>query len=151
MFYCLTFANQPITFTKTNVVKLSALFLSCLRCPSSWIQYLSPLFELDPLFRRTFLLVVPVKEFGKIAFSGAFTPAEIYTTLAKGLLEKGHILQNCPEVTVLVILTLNLARLLFCGKRYVKFESITLHWHPGLKAKLSTIFIMFAQTKYKVV
>lgn len=115
-----------------------------LRCPSSWIQYLSPLFELDPLFRRTFLLVVPVKEFGRIPSSGPFTPAEIYTTLAKGLLEKGRILQNCPEVTLLGILTLNLARLVYSVKRFdydVKFEFITLHWRPVYQIIMARDFV----------
>lgn len=57
----------------------------CFRCPSSLIPNLSPLFELDPLFRRTFLLVVPINEFGKISASGVFEPVEVYTTLAKSL------------------------------------------------------------------
>ena len=45
-------------------------------------KMLSPLFELDPLFRRTFLLCVPPVAFGKIATSGLFPPVELYVTLA---------------------------------------------------------------------
>lgn len=52
---------------------------------------MSPLFELDPLFRRTFLLVVPCKAFGKIASSRLFLPVEIYTTLARSLSEKNYV------------------------------------------------------------
>lgn len=64
------------------------VFFFCFRCPSSLIPRLSPLFELDPLFRRTFLLVVPINKFGKISSSGVFKPVEVYTTLAKSLSEK---------------------------------------------------------------
>lgn len=52
---------------------------------------LSPLFELDPLFRRTFLLVIPCQGFGKIPSSGKFPPVEIYTTLARILSEKEYV------------------------------------------------------------
>lgn len=52
---------------------------------------LAPLFELDPLSRRTFLLVVPLRQYAKIASSGQFAPVEIYTTLARYLSEKSYI------------------------------------------------------------
>jgi len=55
---------------------------------------LSPLFELDPLFRRTFLLVVPCHGFGKVASSGRFAPVEIYTTLARILSEKDYVMPD---------------------------------------------------------
>jgi len=61
---------------------------------SSWIESFFPLFELDPLFRRTFLLVVPFHVFGKIASSGAFASVEIYTTLAKILFEKNYLMEK---------------------------------------------------------
>ena len=66
------------------------------------MKMLSPLFELDPLFRRTFLLVVPCRAFGKLAASERFAPVEIYTTLAKMLTEKSYI----SEEEVHVFLTL---------------------------------------------
>ena len=68
---------------------------------------LSPLFELDPLFRRTFLLVVPCRAFGKIASSGRFAPVEIYTTLARILSEKTYIVleEVCPYVFSIVCLS----------------------------------------------
>jgi len=47
------------------------------------IKMLAPLFALDPLFRRTFLLVVPCQAFGRIAASGIFTALEMCTTLAR--------------------------------------------------------------------
>ncbi|XP_022783821.1 E3 ubiquitin-protein ligase rnf213-alpha-like [Stylophora pistillata] len=52
-------------------------------CPSRLTGVLSPLFELDPLFRRTFLLAVPCHMFGKVASSRKFPSVEIYTTLAR--------------------------------------------------------------------
>lgn len=52
---------------------------------------LAPLFKLDPLSRRTFLLVVPLRQYGKIASSGQFAPVEIYTTLARYLSEQSYI------------------------------------------------------------
>lgn len=52
---------------------------------------MSPFFGLDPLFRRTFLLVVPCRAFGKITSSGLFASVEIYTTLAKILSQKSDI------------------------------------------------------------
>lgn len=55
---------------------------------------LAPLFELDPLSRRTFLLVVPLQQYGRIATSGQFAPVEIYTTLARYLSEKSYILKE---------------------------------------------------------
>ena len=58
------------------------------------MNMLLPLFELDPLFRRTFLLVVPCREFGKVATSGKFPPVEVYTSLARILSEKQHILEE---------------------------------------------------------
>ena len=51
---------------------------------------ITPLFELDPLFRRTFLLALPVKEYSKVSGSTVFSPLEIFTTLAKALPEKYH-------------------------------------------------------------
>ena len=50
-----------------------------------------PLFELDPLCRRTFLLANPCEAFGEIASSRKFPPVEIYTTLARILSEKSRI------------------------------------------------------------
>ena len=64
---------------------------NCRRCPSNWIDLLSPLFVLDPLFRRTFLLVVPCSEFGRVASSKIFAPFEICTTLARILSEKNFV------------------------------------------------------------
>ena len=75
------------------VIWLCYLF-SFARFLSSWIERFSPLFELDPLFRRTFLLVVPVHVFGKIASSGAFASVEIYTTLAKVLFGKSYLVEK---------------------------------------------------------
>ncbi|XP_078381354.1 E3 ubiquitin-protein ligase rnf213-alpha-like isoform X3 [Oculina patagonica] len=69
-------------------------------CPSVLMNMLSPLFELDPLFRRTFLLVVPCRAFGKVASSGRFTPVEIYTTLARVLSEKHFILEEEMDAVV---------------------------------------------------
>ena len=55
------------------------------------MEILSPLFELDPLFRRTFLLCVPPVAFSKIASSGLFPPVEVCTTLARGLAVKDYV------------------------------------------------------------
>ena len=55
--------------------------------PSSLLNMMPPLFKLDPLCRRTFLLANPCESFGKIATSGKFSPVEIYTTLARILSE----------------------------------------------------------------
>ena len=52
------------------------------------IKMLAPLFALDPLFRRTFLLVVPCQAFGRIAASGIFTALEMCTTLARIVRDK---------------------------------------------------------------
>lgn len=76
-----------------------ALYVSCFSGPSSVINMMDPLFELDPLFRRTFLLVVPRRAFGKVASSGKFAPVEIYTTLARILSEKDYI---TPEEVLLL-------------------------------------------------
>ena len=74
-------------------------------CPSRLTKVLSPMFELDPLFRRTFLLVVPCHVFNKIASSGTFAPVEIYTTLARTLSEKdciteGEVMLKCMLICV---------------------------------------------------
>ena len=61
-------------------------------CPSSLMNMLVPLFELDPLFRRTYLLCVPPVAFGKIAASGRFPPVEICTTLCRVFFEKAYIM-----------------------------------------------------------
>ena len=58
------------------------------------MNMLAPLFELDPLFRRTYLLCVPPVAFGKIAASGRFPPVEICTTLCRVLFEKAHIMSD---------------------------------------------------------
>ena len=58
------------------------------------IKMLAPLFTLDPLFRRTFLLVVPCRAFGKIAASGIFSALEMCTTLARIVQEKRFMLQD---------------------------------------------------------
>ena len=73
---------------------------NCRRHPSKWIDLLSPLFTLDPLFRRTFLLVVPLSEFGRVASSEIFTPFEICTTLARILSEKKYV--NEEEVQLYI-------------------------------------------------
>ena len=74
-------------------------------CPSRLTNVLSPMFELDPMFRRTFLLVVPCRIFNKIASSGKFAPVEIYTTLARTLSEKVYVTEeevmlNCMFICV---------------------------------------------------
>ena len=61
------------------------------------IKMLAPLFTLDPLFKRTFLLVVPCQAFGRIAASGIFTALEMCTTLARTLPDKRFVTQE--EVT----------------------------------------------------
>ena len=58
------------------------------------IKILDPLFALDPLFRRTFLLVVPCQAFGRIAASGKFTALEMCATLARILQDKRFISQE---------------------------------------------------------
>ena len=63
-------------------------------CPSSMMEVLSPLFELDPLFRRTFLFCVPPVTFGKIATSGLFPQVEVCTTLARGLSVKDYVMPD---------------------------------------------------------
>ena len=55
------------------------------------MEVLSPLFELDPLFRRTFLFCVPPAAFGKIATSRLFPKDEVCTTLARGLSVKDYV------------------------------------------------------------
>ena len=65
--------------------------LVCFSGPSSCLTLMLPLFELDPLSRRTFLLANPCEAFGEIASSGRFPPVEIYTTLARILSEKSYI------------------------------------------------------------
>ena len=66
-------------------------FFACFSGPSSLLNQMSPLFELDPLCRRTFLLANPCEAFGEIASSGKFPPVEIYTTLARILSGKSCI------------------------------------------------------------
>ena len=58
------------------------------------MKMLSPLFELDPLFRRTFLFCVPPVAFGKIATSGLFPPVEVCTTVARGLSVKDYVMPD---------------------------------------------------------
>ena len=58
------------------------------------MKVLSPLFELDPLFRRTFLFCVPPVAFGKIATSGLFPQVEVCTTLARGLSVKDYVMPD---------------------------------------------------------
>ena len=58
------------------------------------MEVLSPLFELDPLFRRTFLFCVPPVAFGKIATSGLFPQFEVCTTLAWGLSVKDRVMSD---------------------------------------------------------
>ena len=58
------------------------------------MNMLSPLFELDPLFRRTFLFCVPPVAFSKIATSGLFPPVEVCTTLARGLSVKDYVMPD---------------------------------------------------------
>ena len=71
--------------------EIHPLFFACFSGPSSLLNLMPPLFELDPLCRRTFLLANPCEAFGEIASSGKFTPVEIYTTLARILSEKSFI------------------------------------------------------------
>ncbi|XP_067056125.1 E3 ubiquitin-protein ligase rnf213-alpha-like isoform X2 [Acropora muricata] len=66
-------------------------------CLSTLVESLSPLFELDPLFRRTFLLATPCSAYDKIASSERFCPFEIYTTLAKILSEEKFLLEQQRE------------------------------------------------------
>ena len=64
------------------------LSIACVHsCPSSFLKFLTPLFQLDPLFKRTYLLVVPVKAFGKVTSQNIFNILEICTTLARVLSE----------------------------------------------------------------
>ena len=58
------------------------------------MKVLSPLFELDPLFRRTFLFCVPPVAFGKIATSGLFPQVEVCMTLARGLSLKDYVMPD---------------------------------------------------------
>ena len=58
------------------------------------MKMLSPLFELDPLFRRTFLFCVPPEAFSKIATSGLFPQVEVCTTLARGLCVKDFVMPD---------------------------------------------------------
>ena len=66
-------------------------FFACFSGPSSLLNQMLPLFELDPLCKRTFLLANPFEAFGQIASSGNFPPVEIYTTLARILPEEPFI------------------------------------------------------------
>ena len=52
------------------------------------VNQITPLFELDPLFRRTFLLALPVKEYTKVTELAVFSPIEVFTTISKILPEK---------------------------------------------------------------
>ncbi|XP_068694638.1 E3 ubiquitin-protein ligase rnf213-alpha-like [Montipora foliosa] len=75
--------------------------------PSSLLNMMPPLFKLDPLCRRTFLLANPCESFGKIATSGKFSPVEIYTTLARILSEISFLtFKQCEAVA----LSLNVTR-----------------------------------------
>ena len=67
------------------------------------MNLLPPLFELDPLFRRTFLLVVPSRAFGKIASSGKFAPVEIYTTLARNLSAKNYVTREEVHLSCMLL------------------------------------------------
>ena len=58
------------------------------------MKVLPPLFELDPLFRRTFLFCVPSVAFGKIATSELFPLAEVCTTLARVLSVKDYLMPD---------------------------------------------------------
>ena len=69
------------------------------------MDLLIPLFALDPLFRRTFLLVVPCSEFGSVASSEIFAPFEICTTLARILSEKKYVNEEEVHIYVCVCLT----------------------------------------------
>ena len=53
-------------------------------------RQIAPSFQLDPLFRRTFLLALPVKEYPKVTAEMMFNPLEVFTTLAKILPEKHY-------------------------------------------------------------
>lgn len=79
------------------------------------MKMLSPLFELDPLFRRTFLFCVPPVAFSKIATSGLFPPVEVCTTLARGLSVKDYVMSD--EVSSLLI---------FLSLHFFTFPSILL-------------------------
>lgn len=76
------------------LMQLIAWLIFSFSCPSHMIKMLDTLFVLDPLFRRTFLLVVPCQAFGRIAASGRFTALEMCTTLARILQDKSFISQE---------------------------------------------------------
>lgn len=80
-------------------------------------KILSPLFELDPLFRRTFVLCVPPVAFGKIATSGLFPPVELYVTLAMVLAEEKFI--TLDEVNLSYTLSVSLLKLSNFAQCYI--------------------------------
>lgn len=90
----LSLCGRLTSYPYLGILMSFSFLCSRCSCPSSWINMLSSLFELDPLFRRTFLLINPCRAFGKIASSGRFPPVEIYTTLARILTEKRCILEE---------------------------------------------------------
>jgi len=63
-------------------------------CPSHMIETLHPLFDLDPLFKRTFLLVIPCRAFGRLAASEIFSSLEMCTTLARLVQEMTYVSQK---------------------------------------------------------
>lgn len=78
------------------------------------IKMLAPLFALDPLFRRTFLLVVPCRAFGRITASGIFTALEMCTTLARIVQDKRFMSQEEVSFFCHFIKT--------CNVLYMKFD-----------------------------
>ena len=54
------------------------------------LEQIAPSFQLDPLFGRTFLLALPVKEYSKVMVSTMYSPLEVFTTLDKILKEKKY-------------------------------------------------------------
>ena len=58
-------------------------FLCRTSSPTQLLHRLSPMFDLDPLFRRTFLFSIPVHNFDLVVSGGMFTTSEICWTLER--------------------------------------------------------------------
>ena len=68
--------------------------------PALLQNQLSPMFELDPLFKRTFLLALPICDMGKVLKKGKFSLNEICWTLLRVVKEReGPIFLTDEEVT----------------------------------------------------
>ena len=53
------------------------------RCPSAFCKSLAPMFQLDPLFKRTYLLAIPLKSFDVVVSHKYFNVLEVCTTLTR--------------------------------------------------------------------